>query len=559
MFRFLNLVTAFCLFFSPLLLAQEAPVFMTAEPAIGADEEAIQSDRLYLDFKGASLLNVLTILSELSGINFVAGKEVAAREVNMVLDDVTLEDALEAISRGSNITYDYIPNRNIYLFRAAADPETSPLLITRVFKLYYIRASQLREISGGAGTSNSSSGGGSSAGSLSEDSGETTSPILTIIENILSDRGKVNVDDRSNSLVVTDTEDRIRMIEEAIVQLDRPLQQVLIEVFLIETLDDFDKFLGIDWTSNAEGNIGVITGGSTSTRFPFNTNLPFFDKNPLKEIVDKSDLVAFPPAAGTTTLGTKNFSSLVVTFKALQTANKVKVLAKPRILVLDNSPAIIKITTNAAIGSNSVTTATGQLTSAQNTTTERAEVGTSLRLTPLINTDNRITLTLEPSFATLAAASFGPASTTGDVTTRTARTTLMLNDGQTVVLGGLLQSSQNRNKKKVPILGDVPFFGEAFTRRNQGMEDRELMLFISPHIVRDPSEVRAPAVPDERDRLDDEFAPFWRVKRKNWFKKIMVEPKPESSKIEGQLIAEREEAMADTLEIVASEIEEEPV
>src|SRR3989338_5016505 len=92
------------------------------------------SNQLYLDFKGASLINVLIILSELTGINFVAGKEIAAREVNMVLDNVRLEDALEAIAQGSNVLYEFIPNRKIYLFRAAADKPDEPPLRTRVFK-----------------------------------------------------------------------------------------------------------------------------------------------------------------------------------------------------------------------------------------------------------------------------------------------------------------------------------------------------------------------------------------------------------------------------------------
>src|SRR3989338_7108006 len=106
------------------------------------------SNQLYLDFKGASLINVLIILSELTGINFVAGKEIAAREVNMVLDNVVIEDALIAISRGSNVSYEYFPKRNLYLFRTSAYDSNLPQLDTRVFKLYYIRASELREVEG---------------------------------------------------------------------------------------------------------------------------------------------------------------------------------------------------------------------------------------------------------------------------------------------------------------------------------------------------------------------------------------------------------------------------
>lgn len=543
----------------PLTSAQDAP-----------------TNTLYLDFKKASLLNVLTILSELTGINFMAGKEVAGREVNMVLDGVTLDDALEALTSGTNVRYDFLPSRNIYLFRAAADKETEPPLMARVFKLYYLRASELREISGGTGnissgssgsSSSSSSGSSSGGGSLSEtqSTGESSSSILTIVENILSERGKVKVDDRSNSLVVIDTEDRLDIIEQAIAQLDRPLQQVLIQVYLIETLEDFDRFLGTDWSNSDQGNLMVIAGGTAETRFPFNAKPFWFDKNIFKNTIglDKTDLGTEVP--NTTTLGTKNFTSLTATFKALQSANKVKVLAKPRILVLDNHPALIKITTNAAIGSSTTNTAVGQLTSGSQTQTERAEVGTTLRFTPLINTDNRITLTIEPRFATVAASTItlsNSGSATGDVTTRTARTTLMLNDGQTIGLGGLLQSSQTNFKRKMPIVGDVPFIGEIFTRRSKQLDDRELILFVTPSIVRDPAEAQAVSVPDERERMNEADAPEWRVKRKPWYKNLMkerplgAEPPEEIIEIDASSVAERDQAMDSALKDL-SEIAEE--
>src|SRR3990167_8261391 len=133
---------AHCVSAAGFLNAQEAAVHETPptaqeESAQPAEPTGLAPDEFYLDFKGATLLNVLTILSELAGINYVAGTEIADRDVNMVLDKVTLEDALDAIARGSNVVYDYLPNRNIYLFRASSDARDLPRLRTRVFKLYY--------------------------------------------------------------------------------------------------------------------------------------------------------------------------------------------------------------------------------------------------------------------------------------------------------------------------------------------------------------------------------------------------------------------------------------
>lgn len=489
------------------LLAQEGP--LVKEPT-----GSISVNRFYFDFKSTKLIQVLTVLSQLSGINFVAGKEVADREVNMVLDNVTLEDTLEAISRGSNVVYDFIPKKNIYLFRAAADAENLPPLITRVFKLYYVLASPIREIAGGESTSGGASGTASSTfTTLSEtqqNQGGTSSPILTVVRNILSERGRVNVDDRSNSLVVTDTEDRLRMVEQVIAELDRKLDQVLIEVILIETFEDLDRHLGIEWsTTSSEGTFGTIKGGSARTRFPF--NLKYIGGHEVfnKEGVTKEEVVTVAPASS---FGTKDFSTFQSTLKALQSASKLRILAKPKILVLDNHPALVKITTNSAIGQNTVATATGQLTSASTTTTERSETGTSLRLTPHINSKDQITMTIEPRFVTLASSSI--LSSTGDTTIRTARTTLMVRDGQTIAIGGLLSSQQTNTNRKVPILGDIPVLGEALTKRTKTIDDRELVLFITLHVIRDPAELETFSVPDSRERMSEVTTPFWKKGRK---------------------------------------------
>ena len=124
----------------------------------------------------------------------------------------------------------------------------------------------------------------------------------------------------------------------------------------------------------------------------------------------------------------------------------------------------------------------------------------------------------------------------------------MVNDGQTIALGGLLQSTQTNNKRKMPFAGDIPFLGEIFTRRTSGIEDRELVLFIPPQIVRDPSQTQAISVPDERQSFDDEAAPFWRVKRKKWFRNLAKEGLREPPvEIEINFIAERDQAMEQAL------------
>ncbi|MEI7751130.1 MAG: secretin N-terminal domain-containing protein [Candidatus Omnitrophota bacterium] len=484
--------------------------------------ERTEDGKYYLDFKSAALLNVLSVLSNLSGINFIAGTEVSDRKVSMTLDNVALEDVLQAISYGCNVSYEFLPGRNIYLFRASSDAAEMPSLMTRVFKLYYMKVSNLKEIENSA-----ASGSGGLTTLKGSKEGDIGSPaIVQSIEKILSSRGKVSVDDRSNSLIVTDSEDRLKMIESAIAQLDRPLDQVLINVILVETFEDLDRNLGIQW-GGTDGTFGTISGGSQKTEFPFRTNAPtdagFFGDvgNTFKDTANQ-----FNPTiqSGIITPGVRNLSAFQVTVKAMEDADKLKILAKPKILALDNQAALIKISTQAAIG-NTTTSTAGTTDTTGNT--ERYEIGTILRVTPLINTGGRITLTVEPTFATVAESaiavygSSAGAPKTGDPTTRTARTTLMVNDGQTIALGGLLFSEQRNDDRKVPFFGNIPVIGKAlFTSNTKSIKDRELILFVTPYIVTDPSMLQAMDAPERRLDFEEESAPFWKVKDKQWYKDL---------------------------------------
>jgi len=509
-------------------------------PQVEVKAEKTEDGKYYLDFKSASLINVLNVLSNLSRINFIAGTEVAERQVSMTLDNVVLEDVLQAISYGCNVSYDFLPGRNIYLFRASSDAPDKPSLLTRVYKLYYVKVSKLKEIE--ATSSGDSSGSSSSGSSSSSSSGGKlatlqgpkdeenfgNSAIVKAVEKILSERGKVSVDDRSNSLIVTDSEDRLKMIESAIAQLDRPLDQVLINVILVETFEDLDRSLGIQW-GDAEGTFGTITGAVEQTQWPFRTNSPesksFFGnlgntfKDTAKQFNPTNNSGVIPAGFE----GTRDFSSFQIQIKAMEDANKLKILAKPKILALDNQAALIKIATDSAIGTSTTTTGS---TTATETSIERFETGTILRVTPLINTGGRITLTVEPTFATVEQSAIAVTTTqTGDPTVRTARTTLMVNDGQTIALGGMLFSQQSNEDRKVPFFGNIPVIGKAFfTSNTKSIKDRELILFVTPYIITDPSMLYTLNSPDKKLSFDEEIAPFWKVKDKQWYKTLKDGP-----------------------------------
>ena len=529
-----------------LIPAEEQPISGAGQPVLEEEPEPkaerTKDGKYYLDFNGATLINVLNVLSNLSGINFIAGIEVADRKVSMTLDNVGLEDVLQSLAYGCNVSYDFIPGRNIYLFRAKSDAPNKPTLLTRVFKLYFIRATPVLEIedtgsSGSSGGGSSSGGGGSSGGTSSglktlgaPKATSEAGPVVKAVEKILSDRGKVSVDDRSNSLIVTDSEDRLKMIESAIAELDRPLDQVLINVLLVETFEDLDRGLGIEW-GDSNGVFGVLTGAVQNTDWPFFNGSVSDGGNSFWKTTSEmftNTAKQFNPAHDSAggvykTPGTRDFSSFTVKVRALEDASKLKILAKPKILCLDNQPALIKISTDQAIGATTTTQGGGAGTSTA--AIERYEVGTILRVTPLINTGGRITLTVEPSFATVEPSAIAVngvgGGATGDPTTRTARTTLMVNDGQTIALGGMLFSSQSNDNRKVPFFGNIPVVGKAFfTSNTKSIKDRELILFVTPYIITDPTMLQEPTPPSQKMDFDQETAPFWKVKDKQWYKEL---------------------------------------
>jgi type II secretory pathway component GspD/PulD (secretin) len=129
----------------------------------------------------------------------------------------------------------------------------------------------------------------------------------------------------------------------------------------------------------------------------------------------------------------------------------------------------------------------------------------------------------------------------------------MINDGQTIVMGGLIESQQTHDERKMPVLGDLPIIGQIFKREIKQLNDRELMLFVTPHIIRDPSEATAVTIPDDRERWEDVKAPFWKVKRKPWYKKIVRDHAEGDIVMEidgGQVQEDRETAMRDALKSV---------
>ncbi|MBI4355104.1 MAG: hypothetical protein HY597_01460 [Candidatus Omnitrophica bacterium] len=461
---------------------------------------ALQADRrVSMDLQDANLKDVFKIFSQQSGLNFIASEEIGDRHITLYLDRVGLQDALDQIVRANHLTYDKLPGSDIFIVNGPAGPTT----ITRIYKLKYARLSTSilgRAISAfgeitpfeglkgfGSTTASGTGAGGTSGGSGTGGGGEQEEieiGIDKVVEKLLTKAGSLAVDERTNSLIITDVESNFSRLEQAIAQLDVKTAQILIEAELVEVNAQKAKGLGIEWGQASDGTLTTLTPAKAAVSFPYSG------------LGNKSlgNLNSLEIASGTKgiTLGTLDSSQLTVILKAIETDTTSKILARPKILTLDNESATIRLSAQTAIGT--LTTVASETGATISQSAERTETGVRLVVTPQVNEDGYITLLLEPAVSRPIASSFSAfTSKFVDPKTRSARTLVRVKDGETIVLGGLIDRQDKTAVRKVPFLGDLPLVGALFRREEVSDDDTELMVFITPRIVKDePRLAQAP-------------------------------------------------------------------
>jgi type IV pilus assembly protein PilQ len=486
------------------------------DPSVSVDiDSAAAVDTISMSFDGALLKDVLLLFSQQSGLNFIASQEVETRKVTVYFENVTPRDALDAIVTANGLTYSKKPGSDIFVVYPSTKTSASPVT-TKVIRLKYMRLSSSPLDVGGQVTisdlqkssapsssgSGSSSGGGSSGGESSSGSsggGSATSAMGTsasssdrgadkIIGKLLSTQGKLTMDLSTNSIIVTDTAESIAQIEKVLAELDVPPTQVILEVYIMEVSKTLLNNIGIEW-GGPNGALGTLRGGARTTLFPLRSfGEPDIVGGTFTGDIGGEDGL-FITADNTTNApssvqyGLIDASNFAATLHFIKNDNKTKILARPRVLTQNNEAAAIKLVTNASIGETTSTSATG----ASSSEIERSEIGVTMRMTPQINADDTVSLFLEPAVSTVGASQF--VADTADPTTRLIRTMARVKNDQTLVIGGLIDSQEQGRRRKVPFLGDLPVIGKGFHYDADIDTDRELLVFVTPHIVRGPSSV----------------------------------------------------------------------
>ncbi|MDP8252840.1 MAG: secretin N-terminal domain-containing protein [Candidatus Kaelpia aquatica] len=399
-----------------------------------------------LDFKDASLKDILKVFSMQSGLNFVASDRIEDKKLTLYMENVPVDKALDTILKANSLTYFQPPDSNIFVVKKLNVPAVETM--TRIYRLNYADPAEIKGLFEGM----------SVAGQVQETTAEGNVVTSSFLQGILSEYGKIASDKRTNSLIVTDIPSRFPMIEDAITQLDQPTPQVMIEAEILEVSTDYMEEIGIYFE---DSGMIQITGSELATRFPFNT------KGRFSGLTDST--------SGYGTISAVGFDPLLNLLKQNQ---KTKVLARPKILTLSNQTAEIKITADTAIGTSTTDTDSSDYTEA-----ERMETGVKLIVTPIVNKDSFVTIDIVSEVVDPKQSAFFDDYV--DPHTRSAKATIRIKDGDTLIMGGLIKRDEDMTVRKVPFFGDIPIIGKVFRHTYKLNESKELIIFITPHIIKD--------------------------------------------------------------------------
>lgn len=469
------------------------PVVQVAEEEGSINNQLFQNrtysgDRVTFNFQDIAARSLIQLIADVAGLNIVVSDSVNGN-VTLRLNDVPWDQALDLVLDTQNL--DKRQNGNVIwvapageiaareqqLLQAQQDKVQLEPLRTAIVSVSYAQASELADLI-------------QAASETGEDRG------------LLSSRGSVSVDERTNTLLLTDTSNRLEDIRALIDELDRPVRQVLIESRIVIANDDFTHQLGVRFGvtgtgEDANGSVFTTSGTINATDQQNNlalrnrlangrggSSLPNFVDDPINgngiiaPSLDNRLNVNLPV---TNAAGSLGFSVLAADYlldlelSALETEGRGEVVSTPRVVTANQAEAFIQ---------QGVEIPFEQSTSSGATSIQFREAVLELRATPLITPDNRVQLTLSVKQDTVgeifptAQGGAVPSIDTTELSTR-----VLVENGQTIVLGGIFQEETIYSNEKVPLLGDVPILGALFRRRSNTNDKNELLIFITPTIL----------------------------------------------------------------------------
>ncbi|HFC5703651.1 TPA: type IV pilus secretin PilQ [Neisseria gonorrhoeae] len=414
--------------------------------------------KISLDFQDVEIRTILQILAKESGMNIVASDSVNGK-MTLSLKDVPWDQALDLVMQARNLDMrqqgnivniaprDELLAKDKAFLQAEKDIADLGALYSQNFQLKYKNVEEFRSI-------------------LRLDNADTTGNRNTLV----SGRGSVLIDPATNTLIVTDTRSVIEKFRKLIDELDVPAQQVMIEARIVEAADGFSRDLGVKF-----GATGRKKLKNETSAFGWGVNSGFGDGDKW-EAQTKINLPVAAAANSISLVRAISSGALNLELSASESLSKTKTLANPRVLTQNRKEA--KIESGYEIPFT-VTTASG---GGNSTNTELKKAVLGLTVTPNITPDGQIIMTVKINKDSPAQCASGN-NTILCISTKSLNTQAMVENGGTLIVGGIYEENNGNTLTKVPLLGDIPVIGNLFKTRGKKTDRRELLIFITPRII----------------------------------------------------------------------------
>ena len=450
-----------------------------------AKSQIYTGNKISLDFQDIEVRRVLQLLADFTGINMVAADTVQGN-ITLRLKDVPWDQALDIILKTKNL--DKRRNGNVIWIapvselikaeeeeaKAIAQSVKLAPLQTEYIRLSYAKAADIAKlITQGKNSSNNNN----SSGMANND---------TLVDGLLSPRGTLSTDPRTNTVIINDTSQKIDQIRKMVDLLDVSVKQVMIEARIVSASTDFSKEMGVKWGVLSQGvtnNRNLLVGGSDTTLWNLREPEKDSELGGYKYTIERPDnlnvdLGAVTPGASRIAFGLISLSDFMLDLElsAVQADGYGEVISTPKVMTADKQSAKIEAGTQIPYASSSGAGATAV------PKTEFINATLSLDVTPSITPEGKVMMKLN-----ITKDSPGPATPTGQLTINknAIDTNVLVDNGETVVLGGIFEETSNNSQTKVPFLGDIPYLGKLFRRDSKTENKRELLIFVTPRIVND--------------------------------------------------------------------------
>ena len=437
-----------------------------------SDSRSYAGRPVTFNFQDVPVRTVLQLIAEESGLNIVASDTVTGN-VTLRLVNVPWDQALDIVlqakgldkRRSGNVVW-IAPQSEIAQYEQDKEDARIALsnrveLVTEYIQINYHTAAQIyKALTEAKGVGGSGGGGGQGGQGSNVDTG------------FLSPRGRLVADERTNTLMISDTPKKVAEMKELIRVIDRPVDQVVIEARVVVATESFMRELGARFG---------LTGTKDNVAFGGNLESNRLNLNDTTQITRglMTDLAVTNPA-GAVALSILNAGYLLdVELSAMQTQGRGEVISNPRIVTSNQREAVIR--QGQEVGY--VTIQPAQAGGVATPSVQFKEVLLEMRVTPTITNDGRVFLNLNVKKDEIEGFVDTSIGDVPQISTRSVNTAVLVEDGQTVVVGGVYEFRERDDVSKVPFLGDIPFLGNLFKKKGRSKEKAELLIFVTPKVL----------------------------------------------------------------------------